>query len=80
MPITFVERELGDTKMSRDIVVEALWRVTAWGVGGRATNRGLGPQSRLTAGSSRTSAGPCLSAIFLIAPLRRRRRPGTLGA
>ncbi|MEU2165571.1 polyprenol monophosphomannose synthase [Streptomyces chengbuensis] len=36
VPITFVERELGDSKMSRDIVVEALWRVTAWGVGARA--------------------------------------------
>ncbi|MCQ6556443.1 polyprenol monophosphomannose synthase [Streptomyces sp. C10-9-1] len=36
VPITFVERELGDSKMNRDIVVEALWRVTAWGVGGRA--------------------------------------------
>ncbi|MFJ8363351.1 polyprenol monophosphomannose synthase [Streptomyces sp. NPDC093984] len=31
VPITFVERELGDSKMSRNIVVEALWRVTAWG-------------------------------------------------
>ncbi|WP_406002028.1 polyprenol monophosphomannose synthase [Streptomyces sp. NBC_00829] len=44
VPITFVERELGDSKMSRDIVVEALWRVTAWGVGGRA-NRLLGRKS-----------------------------------
>ncbi|KOX04646.1 dolichol-phosphate mannosyltransferase [Streptomyces sp. NRRL B-3648] len=35
VPITFVERALGDSKMSRDIVVEALWRVTAWGVGDR---------------------------------------------
>lgn len=35
VPITFVERELGDSKMSRDIVAEALWRVTAWGVGER---------------------------------------------
>ncbi|RFU84189.1 polyprenol monophosphomannose synthase [Streptomyces triticagri] len=32
VPITFVEREYGDSKMSRDILVEALWRVTAWGV------------------------------------------------
>ncbi|MEU7056684.1 polyprenol monophosphomannose synthase [Streptomyces sp. NPDC046197] len=32
VPITFVERELGDSKMSRDILVEALWRVTSWGV------------------------------------------------
>ncbi|MFG2192020.1 polyprenol monophosphomannose synthase [Streptomyces sp. NPDC048639] len=36
VPITFIERERGDSKMSRDIVVEALWRVTAWGVGERA--------------------------------------------
>jgi dolichol-phosphate mannosyltransferase len=35
VPITFVERERGDSKMSRDIVVEALWRITAWGVGTR---------------------------------------------
>ena len=32
VPITFVERERGDSKMSNDILVEALWRVTAWGV------------------------------------------------
>ncbi|MFG3656455.1 polyprenol monophosphomannose synthase [Streptomyces sp. NPDC047706] len=37
VPITFVERELGDSKMSRDILVEALWRVTTWGVGERVT-------------------------------------------
>ncbi|MFI6684336.1 polyprenol monophosphomannose synthase [Streptomyces sp. NPDC050485] len=41
VPITFVERERGDSKMSNDILVEALWRVTAWGVGSRA-NRLLG--------------------------------------
>lgn len=35
VPITFVERERGDSKMSRSIVVEALWRVTAWGVRSR---------------------------------------------
>ncbi|GAA1145250.1 dolichol-phosphate mannosyltransferase [Kitasatospora gansuensis] len=35
VPITFVERELGASKMSRSIVVEALWRVTAWGVTAR---------------------------------------------
>ncbi len=35
VPITFVDREHGDSKMSRDILVEALWRVTAWGVGSR---------------------------------------------
>jgi len=35
VPITFVERERGDSKMSRSIATEALWRVTAWGVQGR---------------------------------------------
>jgi dolichol-phosphate mannosyltransferase len=41
VPITFVERQRGASKMSRDIFVEALWRVTAWGLGSRA-NRLLG--------------------------------------
>jgi dolichol-phosphate mannosyltransferase len=31
VPITFVEREIGDSKMSQSIVLEALWRVTVWG-------------------------------------------------
>jgi dolichol-phosphate mannosyltransferase len=31
VPITFVERERGESKMSQAIVVEALWRVTVWG-------------------------------------------------
>lgn len=31
VPITFVERELGTSKMSGSIVAEALWRVTRWG-------------------------------------------------
>ncbi|MFD8478795.1 polyprenol monophosphomannose synthase [Kitasatospora sp. NPDC059673] len=35
VPITFVEREHGASKMSRSIVAEALWRVTAWGVSDR---------------------------------------------
>ena len=32
VPIIFVERENGESKMSRKIVAEALWRVTAWGI------------------------------------------------
>ncbi len=36
VPITFVEREVGDSKMSGAIVGEALWRVTQWGVASRA--------------------------------------------
>ncbi len=34
VPITFVERVHGTSKMSRAIVLEALWRVTVWGVTG----------------------------------------------
>jgi dolichol-phosphate mannosyltransferase len=32
VPITFVERVAGESKMSGDIVREALWRVTIWGI------------------------------------------------
>ena len=32
VPIEFVEREHGESKMSGSIVREALWRVTSWGV------------------------------------------------
>lgn len=35
VPITFVERRQGYSKMSRAIVAEALWRVTCWGVASR---------------------------------------------
>lgn len=37
IPITFVERTKGKSKMSRKIVLEALWHVTAWGVKDRTT-------------------------------------------
>ncbi|WP_425547828.1 polyprenol monophosphomannose synthase [Actinocorallia longicatena] len=32
VPINFVEREIGDSKMSGNIIGEAMWRVTQWGV------------------------------------------------
>ncbi|MEO3783174.1 polyprenol monophosphomannose synthase [Actinocorallia sp. B10E7] len=35
VPINFVERELGASKMSGNIVAEAMWRVTRWGIRGR---------------------------------------------
>lgn len=35
VPVTFVERELGASKMSGNIVVEAMWNVTRWGMGAR---------------------------------------------
>ena len=43
VPITFVEREVGDSKMSRDIMTESLRRITGWGVRHRA---GAGPRPR----------------------------------
>src|SRR5690606_6591145 len=36
VPITFVERELGDSKMSPDIARESLRRITQWGIAHRA--------------------------------------------
>ncbi len=37
VPITFVERSSGTSKMSQRIVLEALWRVTVWGIDERIT-------------------------------------------
>jgi dolichol-phosphate mannosyltransferase len=39
VPITFVERVHGTSKMSRAVVAEALWRVTVWGITGRRGSR-----------------------------------------
>jgi dolichol-phosphate mannosyltransferase len=52
VPITFVERELGTSKMSGSVVREALWRVTGWGLHARTERLlgavGLGRDSRRT--------------------------------
>jgi len=37
VPITFIEREYGDSKMNKSIVAEALVRTTAWGVAYRTS-------------------------------------------
>jgi dolichol-phosphate mannosyltransferase len=39
VPITFVERVAGVSKMDRNVVAEALWRVTLWGLTGRRGTR-----------------------------------------
>ncbi|WBB82291.1 polyprenol monophosphomannose synthase [Micromonospora sp. WMMD882] len=39
VPITFAERERGASKMSPWIVLEALWRITAWGLQDRRWTR-----------------------------------------
>ena len=46
VPITFVERVRGESKMSRAIVLEALWRVTWWGLRRGRRTRSLPERSR----------------------------------
>ncbi len=46
VPITFVEREFGTSKMSGNIVREALWRVTVWGAQERAARLRASRQAR----------------------------------
>src|SRR5829696_5591774 len=46
VPITFTERQVGKSKMSRSIVTEALWRVAVWGL----TSRSRGARARALAG------------------------------
>jgi dolichol-phosphate mannosyltransferase len=48
VPITFTEREVGHSKMSRAIVVEALWRVAVWGL----TSRSRSARAKALAGRS----------------------------
>ena len=46
VPITFTERASGESKMNRQIVAEALWRVTLWALaGGRRRRRERHPDS-----------------------------------
>jgi dolichol-phosphate mannosyltransferase len=52
VPIEFVEREIGDSKMSQRIVAEALWRVTLWGAQDKAAKA-----RRLLAGKRAGGAG-----------------------
>jgi len=46
VPITFVERERGASKMSNAIVREALWRVTVWGLEHRTARLRRGRRGR----------------------------------
>jgi dolichol-phosphate mannosyltransferase len=40
VPITFIDRTRGASKMSRAVMAEAFWRVTQWGVADRLRRRG----------------------------------------
>ena len=55
-PITFREREHGHSKISRRIVVEALWLVTVWGISERSRPSDDRPRS-LPSDEERASAG-----------------------
>lgn len=56
VPITFVERQHGQSKMSGAIVREALWRVTVWGFQRRFAGRFVPLKNRW--GQSRRSKKP----------------------
>ena len=45
VPITFTERRAGRSKMSQAIVVEAMWRVTVWGVRRMLRSEPRGPKT-----------------------------------
>ena len=47
VPITFVERRAGTSKISRGIVLEAMWRVLRWGLAGPRSPSGRHPRSVL---------------------------------
>jgi len=59
VPITFVERERGASKMSRAIIGEAFLRVTQWGIAGRMKNlQAGGRRARQRPGALRPGAQP----------------------
>jgi glycosyltransferase involved in cell wall biosynthesis len=58
VPITFREREQGHSKMSRRIVLEALWQVARWG--GRDRIRPLGARPGVGPRASRPSPRPSM--------------------
>ena len=53
VPITFAERERGESKMSGSIVREALWRVTQWGAAHRTARARNAVRTRRAARSAR---------------------------
>lgn len=59
VPITFVERRLGASKMSRGIVLEAVRRVTRWGLErhGRRSRRVFAHGGRTTSPAGRSGDG-----------------------
>jgi len=62
VPITFVERRLGRSKMDAAIVAEALWRVTAWAVARLVAGAGAREGDGTTRGATSPRAGGAGSA------------------
>ncbi|PWC05779.1 glycosyltransferase [Agromyces badenianii] len=56
VPVTFVERERGRSKMSAGIVVEAMLRVTGWGIRSRLGRRRRQPTSNNGSDTRRSRA------------------------
>jgi apolipoprotein N-acyltransferase len=77
VPITFVERERGASKMSRTIVVEALWRVTWWGVSTLRRRPRVRPAFS-SVPAPRVGASTAGAAEAVIAVAFEQRRPDTL--
>ncbi|MCW2748161.1 MAG: dolichol-phosphate mannosyltransferase [Nocardioidaceae bacterium] len=73
VPITFTERVHGSSKMSNEIVREALWRVTMWGIGDLfrrgSTNRGAASPRR-RAGAVGVLFGVAIAAAWALKSLR----------
>jgi dolichol-phosphate mannosyltransferase len=55
VPITFTEREHGQSKMTGAIVLEALWRVTVWGSQRRLSNLRRRPETDSTSSTTQPS-------------------------
>jgi dolichol-phosphate mannosyltransferase len=53
VPIRFVERQTGVSKMNRSIIAEAFWRVTLWGISARLTRHSRSDRPDKTSPSGR---------------------------
>ena len=56
IPVAFVDRQAGESKMSLPIVIEAFALVTGWGLRDVLTGRGADPPARPSVPST-----PCLT-------------------
>ncbi len=64
VPITFIERERGTSKMSNTVIFEAFTRVARWGIGARLHGRSAASSgaNRRQAAGGRLTGGACSNA------------------